>query len=62
MLEQNAFKQYPLAQSKVYGLYAEIIPNFVYNGLDALLSLIEQQCYDKPKEMTFVLYDFSVSY
>lgn len=58
LLEENALKQYHLAQSEVRVLQAQITPHFIYNSLDAILSLIEQQRYDEAKEMTFALSDF----
>lgn len=58
LLEENALKQYHLAQSEVRVLQAQITPHFVYNSLDAIVSLIEQEHYEKAKEMTFALSDF----
>ncbi|MBL1225794.1 sensor histidine kinase [Enterococcus sp. BWR-S5] len=58
LLEENALKQYHLAQSEVRVLQAQITPHFVYNSLDAIVSLIEQEQYEKAKEMTFALSDF----
>ncbi|WP_086349542.1 sensor histidine kinase [Candidatus Enterococcus clewellii] len=58
LLEENALKQYHLAQSEVRVLQAQITPHFVYNSLDAIVSLIEQKHYEKAKEMTFALSDF----
>jgi len=39
-------------------LQAQITPHFVYNSLDAIVSLIEQKHYEEAKEMTFALSDF----
>ncbi|MBL1229626.1 sensor histidine kinase [Enterococcus sp. BWB1-3] len=58
LLEENVLKQYHLAQSEVRVLQAQITPHFVYNSLDAIVSLIEQKHYDEAKEMTFALSDF----
>ncbi|MGC6770103.1 sensor histidine kinase [Enterococcus sp. LJL51] len=58
LLEENALKQYHLAQSEVRVLQAQITPHFVYNSLDAIVSLIEQERYEEAKEMTFALSDF----
>jgi len=41
LLEENALKQYHLAQSEVRVLQAQITPHFIYNSLDAIVSLIE---------------------
>lgn len=57
-LEENALKQYHLAQSEVRVLQAQITPHFVYNSLDAILSLIEQERYQETTEMTYALSDF----
>lgn len=58
LLEENALKQYYLAQSEVRVLQAQITPHFVYNSLDAIVSLIEQQRYPEAKQTTFALSDF----
>lgn len=58
LLEENALKQYHLAQSEVRVLQAQITPHFVYNSLDALLSLIEQERYEEAKDTTYALSDF----
>lgn len=58
LLEENALKQYHLAQSEVRVLQAQITPHFIYNSLDAILSLIEQERYPEASKMTFALSDF----
>lgn len=58
LLEENALKQYHLAQSEVRVLQAQITPHFIYNSLDAIVSLIEQGDYPKASEMTYALSDF----
>lgn len=58
LLEENALKQYNLAQSEVRVLQAQITPHFIYNSLDAILVLAEMNDVDKVKEMTYALSDF----
>lgn len=58
LLEENALKQYHLAQSEIRVLQAQITPHFIYNSLDATLSLIEQEKYELASEMTHALSDF----
>lgn len=58
LLEENALKQYHLAQSEVRVLQAQITPHFIYNSLDAIVSLIEQEQYEEASEMTYALSDF----
>lgn len=58
VLEENALKQYHLAQSEARVLQAQITPHFIYNSLDAIVTLIEGSRYDEAKEMTFALSDF----
>lgn len=58
LLEENALKQYHLAQSEVKVLQAQITPHFVYNSMDAILSLIEQKNYEEAKQTTYALSDF----
>lgn len=58
LLEENVLKQYHLAQSEVRVLQAQITPHFIYNSLDAIISLIEQQQYTAASEMTYALSDF----
>lgn len=58
LLEENALKQYNLAQSEVRTLQAQIIPHFIYNSLDAILVLAEMGEIEKVKEMTYALSDF----
>lgn len=58
LLEENALKQYHLAQSEVRVLQAQITPHFIYNSLDAILSLIEQEQTTRAAEMTHALSDF----
>ncbi|WP_125767642.1 sensor histidine kinase [Lapidilactobacillus wuchangensis] len=58
LLEENAQKQYYLAQSEARVLQAQITPHFVYNSVDAIIALIEQQQYEEAKELTFALSDF----
>ncbi|MBU5365829.1 histidine kinase [Enterococcus devriesei] len=58
LLEENALKQYTLAQSEVRVLQAQITPHFIYNSLDAILVLAELGDVEKVKEMTYALSDF----
>lgn len=58
LLEENALKQYHLAQSEVRVLQAQITPHFIYNSLDAIVSLIEAARYEQATEMTYALSDF----
>ncbi|MBO0458173.1 histidine kinase [Enterococcus hulanensis] len=58
LLEENALKQYNLAQSEVRVLQAQITPHFIYNSLDAILVLAEMGDVEKVKEMTYALSDF----
>ncbi|MCW3745834.1 histidine kinase [Enterococcus gallinarum] len=58
LLEENALKQYHLAQSEVRVLQAQITPHFIYNSLDAIVSLIEVERYEQATEMTYALSDF----
>lgn len=58
LLEENALKQYNLAQSEVRVLQAQITPHFIYNSLDAILVLEEMGESEKVKEMTYALSDF----
>ncbi|MBO0453919.1 MULTISPECIES: sensor histidine kinase [Enterococcus] len=58
LLEENALKQYNLAQSEVRVLQAQITPHFIYNSLDAILVLAEMGESEKVKEMTYALSDF----
>lgn len=58
LLEENSMKQYHLAQSEVRVLQAQITPHFIYNSLDAIISLIEQKKYTLASDMTYALSDF----
>lgn len=58
LLIDNAEKQYHLAQSEVKVLQAQITPHFVYNSLDAILTLVEQEDLPQVKVMTYALSDF----
>lgn len=58
LLEENALKQYHLAQSEVKVLQAQITPHFVYNSLDAILALAEQEDWETLQQMTYALSDF----
>ena len=58
LLEENALKQYHLAQSEVRVLQAQITPHFIYNSLDAIVSLNEAARYEQATEMTYALSDF----
>lgn len=58
LLEENALKQYNLAQSEVRTLQAQITPHFVYNSLDAILTLAEEGEMEDVKTMTYALSDF----
>ncbi|MHC5249439.1 sensor histidine kinase [Enterococcus sp. LJL90] len=58
LLEENALKQYHLAQSEIRVLQAQITPHFIYNSLDAIVSLIEAGDYRQAIEMTYALSDF----
>lgn len=51
-------KQYHLAQSEVRVLQAQITPHFIYNSLDAIISLIEQDCFEEALTMTHALSGF----
>lgn len=57
-LQENALKQYYLAQSEVRVLQAQITPHFIYNSLDAIVSLIEQKRFEESLQMTYALSDF----
>lgn len=57
-LEENALKQYHLAQSEIRVLQAQITPHFIYNSLDAIVTLIDQEQYSEATEMTYALSDF----
>jgi two-component system, sensor histidine kinase YesM len=57
-LRENALKQYHLAQSEVRVLQAQITPHFIYNSLDAIISLIEQDCFEEALTMTHALSGF----
>ncbi|BDP73443.1 hypothetical protein EfmAA96_12280 [Enterococcus faecium] len=59
-LRENALKQYHLAQSEVRVLQAQITPHFIYNSLDAIISLIEQDCFEEALTMTHALSGFFV--
>lgn len=58
LLKDNADKQYNLAQSELKVLQAQITPHFIYNTLDAIISLTDQGSLDDVKMMTFALSDF----
>lgn len=58
LLAENAKKQYHLAQSEMRVLQAQITPHFVYNSMDAILTLAEQGDIDSVKKMTYALSDF----
>ncbi len=58
LLEENALKQYYLAQSEVRVLQAQITPHFIYNSLDTIISLIDQKQYPLASDMTYALSDF----
>lgn len=58
LLEENALKQYNLAQSEVRVLQAQITPHFIYNSLDAILVLTEMGDVEKVQKMTYALSDF----
>ena len=53
-LRENALKQYHLAQSEVRVLQAQITPHFIYNSLDAIISLIEQDWIPLEKEISHI--------
>lgn len=58
LITDNAEKQYNLAQSEVKVLQAQITPHFIYNTLDALLTLVEQGRIEQVKETIYALSDF----
>nr|WP_319215121.1 sensor histidine kinase [uncultured Trichococcus sp.] len=58
LIEENAVKQFDLAQSELRVLQAQITPHFIYNTLDAILSLAEQGNSEQVKTMTYALSDF----
>lgn len=58
LIEDNAVKQFDLAQSELRVLQAQITPHFIYNTLDAILSLAEQGNSEQVKTMTYALSDF----
>jgi len=58
LIEENAAKQFDLAQSELRVLQAQITPHFIYNTLDAILSLAEQGNSEQVKTMTYALSDF----
>lgn len=58
LIEENAVKQFDLAQSELRVLQAQIAPHFIYNTLDAILSLAEQGNSEQVKTMTYALSDF----
>lgn len=58
LIEDNAMKQFDLAQSELRVLQAQITPHFIYNTLDAILSLAEQGNSEQVKTMTYALSDF----
>lgn len=58
LMEENALKQFDLAQSELRVLQAQITPHFIYNTLDAILSLAEQGNSKKVKTMTYALSDY----
>ncbi|HLQ41077.1 MAG TPA: sensor histidine kinase [Tetragenococcus sp.] len=58
LIEENTLKQHYLAQSEVRVLQAQITPHFIYNSLDAIISLIDQKNYAQAQEMTYALSDF----
>ncbi len=58
LLEENAKKQYHLAQSEMRVLQAQITPHFIYNSLDAILALAEQGDMAAVQKMTYSLSDF----
>ena len=58
LIEENAVKQFDLAQSELRVLQAQITPHFIFNTLDAILSLAEQGNSEQVKTMTYALSDF----
>lgn len=58
LLEENTKKQYHLAQSEMRVLQAQITPHFLYNSLDAILTLADQGNIDSVQKMTYALSDF----
>lgn len=58
LIEENAVKQFDLAQSELRVLQAQITPHFIYNTLDAILSLAEQGNSEQVKTMSYALSDF----
>lgn len=58
LIEENTKKHYSLAQSEMKILQAQITPHFIYNTLDAILALAEQDNMAAVQEMTYALSDF----
>lgn len=58
LMEENTKKHYSLAQSEMKVLQAQITPHFIYNTLDAILALAEQDNMTAVQEMTYALSDF----
>lgn len=58
LMTDNAEKQYHLAQSELRVLQAQITPHFIYNTLDAIITLTEQGDMPRVKETIYALSDF----
>lgn len=58
LLEQNTQKQRELARSEMKVLQAQINPHFIYNSLDAILSLAQKGDNETVAEIIFALSNF----
>lgn len=58
LITDNAEKQYHLAQSELRVLQAQITPHFIYNTLDAIITLTDQGDMPRVKKTIFALSDF----
>ena len=58
LMAENALKQYNLAQSELRTLQSQITPHFIYNSLDAIISLASLGELDLVQKMTYALSDF----
>ncbi len=58
LITDNAEKQYHLAQSELRVLQAQITPHFIYNTLDAIITLTDQGDMQQVKQTIYALSDF----
>ena len=58
LIEQNNQEQQNLKKSELRALQAQITPHFLYNTLDAIISLAESQRYSEVVEITSALSSF----